>query len=132
MLNETVTIIASANYFPVHFFYLLIAIGFVCLIAMKYYQDVEVLFGLASVISFGVAAYEAPYVYTSEISTILINATSGELKTVYTQIVQPQPVLQVFLAVLFLFALIMTLYVTFLRNADSVVDKTNLISEDGY
>ena len=122
MLNQTVTLFASASYFPEHYFFLIIAIAFVALIASKYYTDIEVLLSLIATIAFGISSWEASYVFTDEVSTAITNATSGELTTVYVQIVHPSSVLQIFLVVCFLFSLITTIYITFLRNADKVVD----------
>jgi glucan phosphoethanolaminetransferase (alkaline phosphatase superfamily) len=117
---------AGTQYMPYQYEVLFIAIGFFCLVVMKYCQEIEVLLGLLSLIAFGIAAWFAPYICITDVFPVVDN-TDGTTTVLYTQYVTPEPILQMFLVLCFLFAVIATIYVTFLRQADQVLDNAELI-----
>ena len=104
------------TYIPYQYEILLIGMGFACWILMKYAQELEVLFGLLAIIIWGAAAWFAAYMC---IENVFYNGTT----VVYSQLVTPQPILQVILAVFFIFAIIIEVYVWVLRDADKITDK---------
>ena len=100
---------------------MLIGLGVMCWILMRYAQDLEILFGLLAIIIFGSAAWFAAYMSINEVFT-LVDMTNGETTVLYTQFVTPQPILQIILVVCFLFAIIIELYTLFLREADKKLE----------
>jgi hypothetical protein len=118
--------ILETTYMPYQYEMLFIVIAFSGIALMKLYQELEVLFGLIGILSFGVAAWFAPYICFVE-TFVIANSTGVE--TLHTQVVTPQPVLQVLLVVCFLFAIVAELYVLFLRDADKILDSTQLIEQ---
>lgn len=123
----TDTQILDTTYMPYQYEILFIVVAFFSLALMKLYQELEVLFGLIGLISFGIAAWFAPYIAFVE-TFVLTNTTGTEI--LHTQVVSPQPILQILLIVCFLFTLIAELYVLFLRDADHILDSANLIGND--
>jgi uncharacterized membrane protein len=105
-----------STYIPYQYEVLLIGLGFTCWFLMKYFSDLEVVFGLAAVIIFGAAAYMAAYMC---IENVFYDGTT----VTYTQLVTPEPVLQIILIACFLFAVIIEVYVLFLRTADKKTDE---------
>jgi hypothetical protein len=57
----------------------------------------------------------------NEVFTV-VDMTTGMTTVLYTQFVTPQPILQIILVVCFIFAIIMELYVVFLRESDKKLD----------
>jgi hypothetical protein len=121
MTSYTDTQFANQNYIPYQYEMMLIGLGVVCWILMRYAQDLEVLFGLLAIIIFGAAAWFAAYMSINEVFT-LVDMTNGETTVLYTQFVTPQPILQIILVVCFLFAIIIELYTLFLREADKKLE----------
>lgn len=121
MTSYTDTQFANQNYIPYQYEMMLIGLGVMCWILMRYAQDLEVLFGLLAIIIFGAAAWFAAYMSINEVFT-LVDMTNGETTVLYTQFVTPQPILQIILVVCFLFAIIIELYTLFLREADKKLE----------
>ena len=123
--SYTDTQFSNPTYIPYQYEIVLICLGVACWILMRYYQDLEVLFGLLSIIIFGAAAWFAAYMSINEVFTV-VDMTTGGTTILYTQFVTPQPTLQIILVVCFLFAIVAEIYVTFLRTADTKIDKSGL------
>ena len=121
MTSYTDTKFANQNYIPYQYEMMLIGLGVTCWVLMRYAQDLEVIFGLLAIIIFGAAAWFAAYMSINEVFT-LVDMTNGETTVLYTQFVTPQPILQIILVVCFLFAIIIELYILFLREADKKID----------
>ena len=121
MTSYTDTQFANQNYIPYQYEMMLIGLGVMCWILMRYAQDLEILFGLLAIIIFGAAAWFAAYMSINEVFT-LVDMTNGETTVLYTQFVTPQPILQIILVVCFLFAIIIELYTLFLREADKKLE----------
>jgi len=121
MTSYTDTQFANQNYIPYQYEMMLIGLGVMCWILMRYAQDLEILFGLLAIIIFGSAAWFAAYMSINEVFT-LVDMTNGETTVLYTQFVTPQPILQIILVVCFLFAIIIELYTLFLREADKKLE----------
>ena len=121
MTSYTDTQFANQNYIPYQYEMMLIGLGVMCWILMRYAQDLEILFGLLAIIIFGSAAWFAAYMSINEVFT-LVDMTNGETTVLYTQFVTPQPILQIILVVCFLFAIIIELYILFLREADKKLE----------
>jgi hypothetical protein len=119
--SYTDTQFANQNYIPYQYEFLFIVLGLVCWAFMKYNAELEVLFGLLAAILFGMSAYLAAYISIDDAITV-IDGTTGETTILYTQLVTPQPMLQIFLTVCFLFAIIIEIYILFLRTSDKTVD----------
>jgi hypothetical protein len=100
-----------STYIPYQYEFLLIGMGFLCWALMKYAQELEVLFGLLSIIIFGASAWLSAYMC---IENVFYDGTT----VMYSQLVTPQPVLQIILVVCFLFSIIGEVYVWVLRDAD--------------
>ena len=115
----------SSSYIPYQYEALLIGFALICWVLMKYIQDLEVIFGFLAILAFGAAAWFAAYMSIDRVFTIV--DTTGATTVLYATQVTPQPVLQVILVVCFLFAIIVELYVVFLRQADTVTDKQSLL-----
>jgi hypothetical protein len=92
---------------------------------MKYFQELEVIFGFLAILAFGAAAWFAAYMSIDRVFTIV--DTTGATTVLYAVQVTPQPVLQVVLIVCFLFAIVAEVYVVFLRTADTVTEKQSLL-----
>jgi hypothetical protein len=120
--SYTDTQFASQQYIPYQYEILLIGLGVACWVLMKYAQELEVMFGLLAIIIWGAAAWFAAYMSINEVFT-LVDMTTGTTTVLYTQFVTPQPILQVILVVCFLFAIIIEVYVLFLRSADKATDN---------
>lgn len=105
-----------STYIPYQYEFLLIGLGFLCWFLMKYFADLEVVFGIVAIIIFGAASWLAAYMC---IENVFYDGTT----VVYTQLVTPQPILQLILIVCFLFAVIAEVYVLFLRAADKKTDE---------
>jgi uncharacterized membrane protein YccC len=101
-----------------------IAIGFICWYLLTINKELEILFSLVSVISFGLSAWYSAYI-TSESSAIVI--MDGVATSVYSQVVTPQPALQIMMVVCFLFSIVITIYVWLLRDADKKTDSQSLM-----
>lgn len=121
---------AGQNYIPWEYEAGIILIGFLCWLLMKYMEDLEVVFGFLAIIIFGIAAYFAAYMAMIE-NNIIVNTITENVTVVHTQYVTPQPILQIFLIVCFLFAIIIEVYVVFLRQADKKLESSNFVDADG-
>lgn len=120
--SYTDTRFLPSTYIPYEYELLLIGLGFTCWFLMKYFAELEVLFGLLAILVFGAAAWLSAYVSKNDVFTML-DPITNDTTILYTQLVTPQPILQVILVVCFLFAIIAEVYVLFLRAADKVTDE---------
>jgi len=111
------------NYIPAQYVLIFIAIGFLCWCLLSYNKELEILFSLVSILSFGAAAWFAAYM-TVESATIIVK--DGVATSVYSQVVTPQPGLQIIMIVCFLFSIIITIYLLFLRDADKKMDASSV------
>lgn len=112
------------TYIPYQYEFLLIGIGVSFFIAMWFTKESDILIGLLSVIFLGASAWFAAYMC---IENVFYDGTT----VTYTQLVTPEPVLQVILVVCFLFAIVSTVYVWALRNADKVLEQQPLMRRGG-
>jgi len=120
--SYTDTTFLPPTYIPYEYEIALVAFGCFMLVLMRYFSELEVLFGLCAIIVFGAAAWLAAYVAKIDVFTML-DPVTNETTILYTQLVTPQPMMQVILVVAFLFSVIAEIYVMFLRNADRETDK---------
>jgi hypothetical protein len=104
------------TYIPYQYEFLLIGMGFLCWALMRYAPELEVLFGLLAILIFGASAWLAAYMC---IENVFYDGT----EVMYSQLITPQPILQLILVVMFLFAIIIEVYVMFLRKADEETNK---------
>lgn len=125
LTSYTDTQFANQQYIPYQYEIMLIGLGVACWFLMRYAPDLEVLFGLLAIIIFGAAAWFAAYMSINEVFT-LVDMTTGTTTVLYTQFVTPQPILQIILSVCFLFAIVIELYVVFLREADKKLEAANI------
>jgi len=114
----------DSNYMPIQFLFLFIAIGFISWYLLSINKDFEILFGITSIFGFGVALWYSAYV-TLETSEVAI--VGGVATYVYSQVVAPQPVLQVVMVVCFLFSIIITVYITFLRDTAKKLESGDIM-----
>lgn len=122
--TSTTTVADWDGNMPYNIYLLFVVIGFGTLILMKYNQEIEVLLGCCSTLAFGIVMWYSAYISNTDVFAMV--AADGSMDIAYSNIVTPQPVLQVFFGVCFLFAMIYTIYVMFLRKADSELDKKSV------
>lgn len=116
---QSASYLHDAQYMPAEYVYALILIGFIGWALLCINKDLEVLFGFISIIAFGAAAWFAAYM-TIETSGVVVVGTT--ITYVHSQVVTPQPILQIIMVVCFLFAIMAEVYVVFLREADKKLD----------
>jgi hypothetical protein len=118
----------NQNYLPYQYEILLIAMGFTCWVLMKYHQELETMYGMIAILIFGASAWFAAYMSMIDMVT-LVDPADNTTTILYTQLVTPQPTLQVILIVCFLFAIIIEIYILFLRGADKSLDSQGLVGK---
>ena len=116
---QSTSYLHDAQYMPAEYVYALILIGFIGWALLCINKDLEVLFGFLSIISFGASAWYAAYM-TIETSGVVVVGTT--ITYVHSQILTPQPVLQIILVVCFIFSILAEIYVVFLREADKQLE----------
>jgi len=126
--SYTDTRFANQNYLPYQYEILLIAMAFSCWVLMKYHQELETIYGLIAILLFGAAAWFSAYLSIIDM-VALVDTSDGTTTILYTQLVTPQPVFQVILIVCFLFAIIIEIYVLFLRGADKSIDSQGMVGK---
>lgn len=122
--GTTVTTFAEGGYMPYHYFILIVAIAFGAWVAMKYCPEADVLFGIISVVAFGIATYYSAYISTTDAFATV--SYDGSATVTYAQLVSPQPIFQLFFGTCLLLSFIYTVYVLFLRQADATLEKKSI------
>lgn len=116
---QSASYLHDTGYTPNEYVYVIILIGFAGWVLMTYNKELEVLFGFLSILSFGAAAWLSAYM-TIESSDFVVNGT--QIVYVHSQVVTPQPILQIIMVVCFIFAILAEIYVVFLRESDKKLD----------
>jgi len=124
VLLSSNTYLHDPSYIPSQFFWMIVIMGFTCWFLLSYNKELEILFGLLSVICFGAATWFAAYI-TSEASAI--TTIDGITTTIYAQTIVPQPGLQIIMVVCFLFSIVIVLYVWILRETDKKMDSQSIM-----
>ena len=124
--NDTDMHFKSPTYIPYQYELFLIGMGIACWFLMKYFNDLEVLFGFIAILIFGATAWLAAYISVDNTFPV-VHTHTGVTTLIYTTQVTPQPILQIILVVCFLFAIIAEIYVVFLRESDKTIDKQSLV-----
>ena len=117
--------IHDANYIPVEFEYLLIAIGLGCLFISRAVKDGEDIFSISAVIPLGLSAWFANYMTFEGVTTAVCGNSTTITNTpyiIYSQVITPMPALSIAMVVFFLLAIVNVVWVFFLQPADAGLD----------
>lgn len=119
---QSASYVHDINYLPVQFWYLLIAIGLGSLLVSKW-EPAEDMFSPIAFMALAEAAWYANFVAFDVVGEY--TSTTGAYNLAYSQIITPQPVISVMLAICAFIALLNIYYIFFVKPNQQVLEETN-------
>lgn len=111
------------EYIPTWVEVMFIVIGFFTLLLSKW-EPIEDIFSLISVAAFAISAWYANFMY-SAVMAFQVSANGLVVQTIYNEVIVPNPVLSILMAICTIFAAINAVYIYFYKPASDKVDGVN-------
>ena len=116
----------DANYIPIEYEYLLIALGLLCLAISRIFKSAEDIFSIGAAIPIGLSAWYANYMTAETMDVIAWIDNSTLVVTphiIYNQVITPFPALSVVMVVFFLISILNIIWIFFMQDADAGLEK---------